>query len=231
MRLATCLLILFSTLKAPRSALRAVGCVRSRYDWDPMPRAFDLVVVAASAGGIEALSTILSSLPTDFAAPIVVAQHRARGDTDVLTHILQRRTALVVQQAQDGDVLNAGNVYLAPADRHLLVVAGPALALSDAAPVHFTRPAADPLFESAAHVFGSRLLAVVLSGGGTDGTTGVRAVKEAGGVVIAQDESTSMIFGMPRSAIATGLVDFIRSIDSVAPALKSLVRTGGGPTT
>lgn len=195
---------------------------------DSMPRAFDLVVLAGSAGGVEALRTILPSLPRDFESPIAVVLHRPRGRADVLSSILQRHTALAVKEAQDRDALQPGNVYLAPADHHLLVVPGPALAVVTAAPVNFARPAADPLLESAAGVLGSRLLAVVLSGGGKDGAAGVRAVKRSGGMVLAQDQATSVIFGMPRSAIDTGAVNLILPLGSIAPTLRRLVRTGTG---
>src|SRR5207245_355341 len=127
----------------------------------------------------------------------------------LLVDILSRRTALHVVQAEAGDILRPGTVYIAPPDRHLLIDPGRKISLSQSELVHFVRPSADLLFESVAATCRDRAIGVVLTGTGTDATMGVRAIKKMGGTVIAQDEETSEFFGMPGAAIKTGEVDFV----------------------
>ncbi len=123
----------------------------------------------------------------------------------------------------DGDRLRPGAVFIAPPGHHLLVGVGGVLALTVTQPVHYARPSADALLESVARAFGPRAIAVVLSGAGTDGSDGVRALKGMGGTVIAQDRRTSQSFGMPGAAIHTGCVDAILPLGEIAPALVNLV--------
>ena len=184
-----------------------------------------VVAVAASAGGLKALSTILSGLPSDFGAPIIVVQHLSPDYPSQMAAILSRRTSLRVKEAQEGDRLHSGVVYIAPPKQHLLVEAGN-LHLSDAERVHFTRPAADPLFESVAQQFRQQAIAVVLTGHNGDGAWGAQVIKQMGGKVIAQDQSTSEHFGMPSAAIQTGVVDWILPIEAIAPTLITLTTTG-----
>lgn len=182
-----------------------------------------LVVLAASAGGIKAVSTILSNLPANFATPIAMVQHLNQNHPSCLAYILNQRTPLLVKQAADLDILTPGVVYVAPPNWHLVVNADATLSLSDAEKVRHVRPAADILFESAANSFQERLIAVVLTGMDGDGTDGVIAVKRAGGKVIAQDEATSQFFSMPFNAINTGCVDFILPLEEIAFNLLKLV--------
>jgi len=184
-----------------------------------------VVAVAASSGGLKALSTILSGLPPDFRAPMLVVQHLSPDYPSQMAAILSRRTSLHVKQAEEGDRLRSGVVYLAPPKQHLLVEAGN-LHLSNAEPVHFTRPAADPLFESVAQHFRQQAIAVVLTGGDGDGAWGAQVIKQMGGKVIAQDQATSEHFGMPSAAIQTGVVDWILPIQAIAPTLITLTTTG-----
>jgi two-component system chemotaxis response regulator CheB len=185
--------------------------------------AFDVVGVAASAGGLRALSTLVSCLPAEFPAPVVVVQHLDPRHPSLMAAILGRATRLMVKEAQEGEGLRAGVVYLAPPDRHLLVNANATLSLSRTELVHFVRPSADLLFESLAASFKDRALAVVLTGSGTDGALGLHAIKKMGGRVIAQDEQTSEFFGMPDAAIRTGVVDMILPLDQIAPAMLTWV--------
>ena len=143
-----------------------------------------------------------------------------------MADILSRRTALKVKQAEEGDDLSPGTVHIAPPNRHLLVNPDGTLTLAQTELVHFVRPSADLLFESVAASFKDRAIAVVLTGTGSDGTMGVRAIKKMGGTVIAQDEATSEFFGMPGAAIQTGRVDFVLPLEEIAPALVTLVTTG-----
>ncbi len=185
--------------------------------------AFSLVVIAASAGGLAALSAVLSSLPADFPAGVLVVQHLDPHHKSLMDEILSRRTAMKVALATERAAIAPGCVLVAPPDRHLVVNADHTVSLSDTELVHFVRPSADRLFESAAATYGAQVIGVVLTGSGRDGDRGVQAVKEGGGTVIAQDEKSSQFFGMPGAAIETGAVDFVLSLTEIAPALIALV--------
>jgi len=184
---------------------------------------FEIVAIASSAGGVAALMRALGSLPHEFPVPIVVVQHLDPRHRSLMAEILSRHTALIVKEAQEGDRLERGTVYMAPPDRHLLVNPDSTLTLTRTELVHFVRPSADLLFESVAAAFGARAIAVVLSGTGVDGAMGVRAIKKRGGTVIVQDQQSSEFFGMPGAAIQTGEVDFVISLDEIAEALVKLV--------
>jgi two-component system chemotaxis response regulator CheB len=136
-----------------------------------------------------------------------------------MAEILARRVRLDVRQAQGGEIIRPGIIYIAPPDRHLLVNPQGVLTLSDAALVRYVRPSADLLFSSLAASFGAQVIAVVLSGTGRDGADGVRDVKQVGGTVIAQDEASSEFFGMPGAAIQTGAVDRVLPLAEIAAAL------------
>jgi two-component system, chemotaxis family, protein-glutamate methylesterase/glutaminase len=185
--------------------------------------ALDVVALAASAGGLQALSVVLAPLPTEFAAAIAVVQHLDPRHRSLMAEILSRRTVLPVKEAREGDVLLAGTIAIAPPNKHLLVNPDGTLSLSSSELVHFVRPSADLLFESLAASYRDRAIAVVLTGSGADGGMGVRAIQKMGGTVIAQDQATSAFFGMPDTAIKTGCVDFILPLDEIAPALVTLV--------
>jgi two-component system chemotaxis response regulator CheB len=188
--------------------------------------AFDIVALAASAGGLAALSHILAALPAAFPAAVVVVQHLDPRHRSLMADILSRRTPLQVKQAEEGDRLCAAMVYIAPPNRHLLVNPDGTLSLSQSELVHFVRPSADLLFESVAASYKDRAIAVVLTGTGSDGAMGIQAIKKMSGTVIAQDEHTSEFFGMPSAAIHSGNVDFILPLDEIAAALVTLVVKG-----
>jgi two-component system chemotaxis response regulator CheB len=184
---------------------------------------FEVVALAASAGGIPALSGVIAGLPEDFPSSVVVVQHLDPRHRSLMADVLSRRTPLQTKQAEHGEPLKPSTVYIASPDYHLLVNADGTLSLTQTELVHFVRPSADLLFESVAASYRDRAIAVVLTGTGTDGAAGVRAVNKMGGTVIAQDRETSDFFGMPGAAIATGLVDFILPLEEIAPALVTLV--------
>ena len=188
---------------------------------------FDVVAFAASAGGINALMEVLEKLPRDFPAAVVIVQHLDPRHRSLMADIMQRHCALDVRQAAEGDRIEAGNVYIAPPNLHVLVTPGKALTLSDSELVHFVRPSADLLFESVATTFKERSIAVVLTGTGFDGSMGVTAVKKMGGTVIAQDKDTAEFPGMPSAAIATGDVDFVLPLAEIAAAIVKLVGEDG----
>jgi len=186
----------------------------------PLP--FEIVALASSAGGLEALSQVLAALPGNFPAPIVAVQHLDPKHRSLMAEILSRRTPLHVKQAEEGEVLAPGTVYIAPPDRHLLVNSDHTLTLTQTELVHFLRPSADLLFESVAESYRDRAIAVVLTGSGSDGSMGVKAIKKMGGTVLAQNAESAQFSGMPSAAIQTGMVDFILPLDEVAQALKTL---------
>jgi two-component system, chemotaxis family, protein-glutamate methylesterase/glutaminase len=193
-------------------------------DDDRAPGAsFDVVAIASSAGGLAALTATLSGLPADLPAAVVVVQHLDRRHRSLMAEILSRRTALRVKQAEANDLLERGTVYVAPPDNHLLVNSDGTISLTKTELVHFVRPSADLMFESVAAAYRDRAIAVVLTGSGSDGAMGVRAIKKMGGTVLAQDEATSEFFAMPAAAIDTDSVDFLLSLDEIASALVSLV--------
>jgi two-component system chemotaxis response regulator CheB len=181
--------------------------------------------LAASAGGLGALSQVLSALPEEFPAAIAVVQHLDPRHRSLMAKILSGRTALSVKEAEEGDRLRPGMVYIAPPDKHLLVNPNGSISLSQSEMVHFVRPSADLLFESVAASYKDRAIAVVLTGSGSDGNMGVGAIKKMGGTVIAQDEATSEFFGMPGAAIQSGNVDFVLPLREIPSALVTLVMT------
>ena len=195
--------------------------------------AFPVIAMAASVGGLRALSVILGGLPADFPGAIAIVMHLAPDHKSLLAEILKCRTPLTVKQAETGDVLRIGSVFIAPPNHHLFVVPGGRLELSSAASekVHHARPSAEPLFASVAEVYRQDAIAVVLTGGDGDGSFGVQIIKDKGGKVIAQDRPTSQDFSMPQTAIATGDVDFILPLDEIAPKLMALVGAGPGANT
>jgi two-component system, chemotaxis family, protein-glutamate methylesterase/glutaminase len=168
----------------------------------------------------------LSGLPDDFPATLVVVQHLDPRHRSLMADILSRTTGLAVRQAREGDRLETATTYIAPPNRHLLVNSDRTLSLTQTELVHFVRPSADLLFESVAASFKERAIAVVLSGTGSDGSMGVRAIKKMGGTVIVQDEKSSEFFGMPGAAMQTGCVDFTLPLEEIAPALITLVIKG-----
>ena len=189
---------------------------------------FDVVAVAASAGGLKALTAVLSPLPPDLPAAIVIVQHLDRRHRSLMAEILDRCTALDVRQGEEGDALCPGTAFIAPPDNHLLVNPDGVLSLSKSELVHFLRPSADLLFESVAASYADRAIAVVLTGSGRDGAMGVEAVKSMGGTVIAQDEATSEFPDMPSAAVRTGGVDFVLPLNEIPVALVSLIRGATG---
>ncbi|MES1021522.1 chemotaxis protein CheB [Gloeocapsa sp. BRSZ] len=188
---------------------------------------FPVVAIGASAGGLKALSEVLSALSADFPAAITVVQHLYPYHPSQMASLLNHRTALTVKEAEQGEQLQLGKVYIAPPNKHLLVTSKGTLCLSDAQMVHFVRPSVDLLFESVAASFQAQAIAVVLTGMGSDGAMGIRAVKQMGGKAIAQDRASAEFFGMPGAAIETGEVDFIVPLQEIATILIRLVTHDG----
>src|SRR5688572_23623214 len=189
---------------------------------EDIPFTLPVIGIAASAGGLTALSQLLGALPATLNAAVLILQHSDPTRPSHLADILGRRTRLPVKEARSRDALRAGAVFTAPPGVHLLVSPDGTISLSHLPAVNFVRPAADRLFESLAQSFGPRAIAVVLTGTGKDGAKGAQKVKQAGGTVIVQDEATSEFFGMPGAAIHAGHVDQILPLDAIAPALMAI---------
>jgi len=181
----------------------------------------DCVVIASSTGGPIALCQLFSSLPENFPVPILVVQHNTSGFDKGFVQWLDGYSQLKIQLAEEGIIPSKGNVYVGPTEKHLVAgISGLSFDYGDH--VCNQKPAADVLFISAAEQYGSSLVSVVLTGMGKDGAEGTRYVKNAGGVTIAQNEETSMIFGMPKEAIETGCVDMILPLNEIAQKLIAL---------
>ena len=188
----------------------------------PLAR-YHVVALAASAGGIHALARVLSELDPAFPAAILIVLHLDPHHPSHLSEILGRRTAMPVVDARDGATILPGHAYVGLPDHHLLVNGDDTISLTKTEFVHFVRPSADLLFDSVAASYGERAIAVVLTGTGVDGATGVRAIHARGGLVLVQDEASSEFFGMPTAAIETGSVDRVLPLDAIGPAIRELV--------
>jgi len=173
------------------------------------------VVVGASAGGIEALSLVLRAVPASFPAAIIIVQHLGRGRLSVLAEIFAAKCALPLSEAFDKQPIESGQVYLAPPDYHVLVDRGPQLSLSIDPPVHYSRPSIDVLFESAAEVYRTQLMGVVLTGANADGAEGLEAIRRNGGITVVQDPETALYPTMPTAALALGAPNYVLSLEAL----------------
>lgn len=188
-----------------------------------------IVVMAASAGGVETVTEILSKLPPDFPAAIVIAQHLPSAESYLsqLCEVLGRRSKLPVKWIDHGEPLYPGVVYLCPQDMQSRVSRDMTFNLSVAVRTRRSSPLADPLFTSVAEVFGEHALAIVLTGSLSDGACGATAISAAGGRVFAQNQETARFFDMPQAAIRNGVVDFVLSPLAIAHALVALLMVPG----
>jgi len=188
------------------------------------PRA---LVIGASTGGPQALTMLIEKLPAAIdRAPVLITQHMPAMFTTVLAEHLSRAGGRGAHEAEHGEPVLAGGIYVAPGGRHMRVVRtaeGIRIALGDDAPINFCKPAVDALFSSAVPVWGAGTLAVVLTGMGADGTGGATNIVAAGGSVIAQDEATSVVWGMPRSVAQAGLCSAVLPLDQIAPKIIRLL--------
>ena len=186
------------------------------------------VAIGASTGGPKALDHLLSSLPASLPAPVLVVQHMPPGFTRSFAERLNRRSPLLVKEAEEGDVVLPGRAYVAPGDHHMLVEkrAGREIIRLDKSPrVKGLRPSADVTMRSVADIYGAGSIGVILTGMGSDGTEGLKAIKERGGVTIAQDRATSIIYGMPRAAVESGCVDKVLPLDKIPGEIVRLLRS------
>ncbi len=184
----------------------------------------ELIVVGASAGGVSALQQLLAALPAGLPMPVLVVLHLPRDRPSGIAGLLDGGCALPVREAEDKQPLEPGTVTFAPPDYHLLVEGRDSLALSIDPPVLFSRPAIDPLFESAAEVFGSGVLAILLTGASNDGSAGVARVREAGGQAWIQSPDDAFSPIMPAAALAHAGADAVLTLVSLCSRMKGLAR-------
>ncbi len=193
--------------------------------------AIEAIVIGASAGGVDALSEILPALRAGADVATLVVLHLPRERPSLLVSIFAHRCMQPVREAQDKEPVEAGVIHFAPPDYHLLVdkaPEGPLLAMSNDEPVNFSRPAIDVLFESAADVYGPRLMGIVLTGGNQDGAAGLQAIGNAGGVTVVQDPQQAQVPYMPEQALARGKIDYVLTLPQIADLLRTLGVRGAG---
>jgi two-component system chemotaxis response regulator CheB len=180
------------------------------------------IVIGTSAGGIEALSIVLPGVPATLRASIFIVIHLPRRRPSLVVDLFQTKCARPVREAEDKERVEPGTVYFAPPDYHLLLDAGPQLALSIDDLVHFSRPSIDVLFESAAELYGERLLGIIMTGASEDGASGLRAVHQAGGITVVQQPQTAAAPLMVESALKGCPVDYVLSLEEIAALLQRL---------
>ncbi len=194
------------------------------------PTGSSLVLIGVSTGGPAALATILPALPGDLGAPVLIVQHMPALFTQPLASSLDRKCAIRVKEAVDGETAQPNWAYLAPGGMQMKLEQGTrgevVLRLTDDPPENGCKPAVDYLFRSAALQFPGRSVAAILTGMGSDGTAGLRMLKRGGCFAIAQDESSCVVFGMPKEAIAAGLIDTVAPLDRIATAIARSIREG-----
>ena len=217
------------SIAEPRAAAPAAGYA-SDFKLRPFasvpPR---VLLIGSSTGGPQALTTLVARIAPVFdRAPVLITQHMPPTFTTILAEHLARASGRNAHEAVDGEPVVAGTIYLAPGGRHMTVTRRnnqPAISLNDGPLVNFCRPAVDPLFDSAAQIWGSAILSVILTGMGSDGMHGAEKVVVAGGSVIAQDEATSVVWGMPGAAANAGVCAAVLPLDQIGP---KIVRLFGG---
>ncbi|HDM36571.1 MAG TPA: chemotaxis protein CheB [Candidatus Syntrophoarchaeum butanivorans] len=178
-----------------------------------------VIAIGASTGGLVALKEILSQLPDNIGAAVIIVQHMPSFIARSIVTTLNEISKLPVKLAEDGDILEENTVYLAPGGERHVVVENGRIRLVDGDKVNFCRPSVDVMMESIAREFGPRVVGAILTGMGHDGARGIAAIKERGGVTIAQDKVTSAVFGMPKAAIETGKVDHVMPSYRIASAI------------
>lgn len=184
---------------------------------------YKAIVIGSSAGGINALTKVLSVLPADFSLPIIIVQHLHPESGHHLPHILGTKSALKIKQADEKELIKKGWVYLAPPNYHLLIEEDFTFSLSLESPVNYSRPSIDVLFESAVYAYRQHLIGIILTGANHDGSLGLKKIKETGGFTIVQDPKTAEADAMPKSAIASTQIDKILPLQEIGLYLLQLV--------
>lgn len=180
---------------------------------------YKAIVIGVSAGGMKALDKVLVNLPADYALPVIIVQHMNPVSDDFLPRYLNEKCQINVKQADEKEKVLPGIVYIAPPNYHLLVEDDETFSLSIDKPVNYARPSIDVLFETAADVYGKGLIGVILTGASSDGSNGLKKIKDSGGLTVAQDPETAESATMPLAAIKATQVDYILPLEEVGPFL------------
>lgn len=186
---------------------------------------FKAIVIGVSAGGLNALKTILPALPKNFSLPIIIVQHLGAQSDNIWITILGSSLSLKIKEADEKEKIESGTIYIAPATYHLLIERDHTFSLLIDERVNYAIPAIDVLFESAADAYGDALIGVVLTGANNDGSMGLKKIKGNGGIAIVQDPHTATASYMPASAIATLKPDYIEPLEKIADLLIALDKT------
>ncbi|MGE3770096.1 MAG: chemotaxis response regulator protein-glutamate methylesterase [Bdellovibrionales bacterium] len=192
----------------------------------PVPAARpEIIAIGSSTGGPQALFSVLASLK-DVPVPIVITQHMPPRFTTILAQHITSQAGVPCTEARSGDKLEAGKAFLAPGDYHMTFEGVPGsvrVVLNQEAPENFCRPAVDPMLRSLAAIYGKRVVVAILTGMGNDGMKGAQSIADAGGTIVAQDEATSIVWGMPAAVAKAGLADAIMSLNTIGPWLREQV--------
>lgn len=191
------------------------------------PRSIEVIAIGISTGGPNALREILPYLAEDLPTPILVVQHMPKGFTEEFAKSLDVLCPLSVKEAQDGDIVKPGRILIAPGDQHMQVIhkrLATIVQLTQEPPVNGHRPSVDVLFSSIASTYGNRSIALIMTGMGKDGAQNIGTIYRAGGITIAQDEPTSVVFGMPRAAIEQGVIHHVVPLFEIATTINKLAK-------
>lgn len=184
---------------------------------------FKAVVIGASAGGLNAIRTILKDLEKDFEVPILIVQHLSHQSKNYMVKYLNEICRINVKEAEEKEKILSGNVYIAPPNYHLLVEADETLSLAVGRKVNYSRPSIDVLFKTAADAYRGKLIGVILTGANSDGSEGLKCIKEYGGITIVQDPDTAEVNQMPLSALEKTKADYVLHLDEISTKLVELV--------
>jgi len=184
-----------------------------------------IVLIGSSTGGPKALPEVLSRLPANLPAPVLVVQHMPEGFTRSFAERLNWISALEVKEAEDGEEIAKGKVYIAPGNKHL-VLRGTKVHLDDGGKVNYVRPSVDVLMKSASPEYGPRTIGVILTGMGSDGAEGMRSIKENGGKTLVQNEETSVVYGMPKAVVDLRMADRIVPLEDIARNIVIMISAG-----
>ncbi|MCW3104829.1 MAG: chemotaxis protein CheB [Bacteroidetes bacterium] len=190
---------------------------------------YEAIVIGVSSGGMNAMNILFSRLPKEFSIPIVLLQHIGPHSDNLWIKILNNKTNVVIKEADEKEKIEKGRVYVSPPNYHLLIEKNKTFSLSIDARVNYARPSIDVLFESAAEAYKSKLIGIILTGSNSDGTNGMKRIKECGGLTIAQDPETAESGYMPASAIAAVKVDHILSLQGISDLLIKIAKENNAP--
>jgi two-component system chemotaxis response regulator CheB len=208
----------------PPAALTGADAIVRRMQALQGQASIEIVAIGVSTGGPQALTEVLPHLPADLGVPVVIVQHMPQTFTGALAASLNDKSAVTVVEGENGQMLEAGVVYIAPGGKQMKIVQqsprqAPNLLMTDDPPENYCKPSVDYLFRSVAHLYANRALGVIMTGMGSDGVLGLRLMKQQGAKILAQDAETCVVFGMPMEAIKAGVVDAVVPLGQLATAI------------